>query len=105
MQAGAGAVIVADATYGRRVPAPAEGVTHSTMVRVRDIDAHHRRAASEGAEILSAPADQAFGERQYSVRDLAGHQWTFTQSVADVDPTDWGGRRRLALVSDEFAGV
>ena len=41
-----GAVIVADATYGRRVPAPAEGVTHSTMVRVRDIDAHHRRAAS-----------------------------------------------------------
>ena len=29
------------------------------------------------------------GERQYSVLDLEGHLWTFTQSVADVDPRDW----------------
>jgi hypothetical protein len=36
------------------------------------------------------------GERQYSVLDLDRHLWTFTQSVADVDPHDWaevaGGR-------------
>jgi uncharacterized glyoxalase superfamily protein PhnB len=89
---GTGAVIVADATYGRRVPAGDEGVTHSTMVRVADVDAHHRHAAAEGAEILGEPADQPFGERQYSARDLAGHLWTFTQAVRDVDPEEWGGR-------------
>jgi uncharacterized glyoxalase superfamily protein PhnB len=92
LAAGTGAVIVADATYGRRVPARDEGVTHSTMVRVADVDAHHRHAAAEGAEILSEPADQPFGERQYSARDLAGHLWTFTQAVRDVDPEEWGGR-------------
>jgi uncharacterized glyoxalase superfamily protein PhnB len=92
LAAGTGAVIVADATYGRRVPALDEGVTHSTMVRVADVDAHHRHAAAEGAEILSDPADQPFGERQYSARDLAGHLWTFTQAVRDVDPEEWGGR-------------
>jgi hypothetical protein len=32
-----------------------------------------------------------FGERQYTVTDLAGHCWTFSQSVADVDPAAWGG--------------
>src|ERR1700722_2604406 len=92
LQAGAGAVIVADAAHGRRVPARDEGVTHSTMVRVADVDAHHRHAAAEGAEILSDPVDQQFGERQYSARDLGDHLWTFTQSIGDVDPEEWGGR-------------
>ena len=32
-----------------------------------------------------------YGERQYVATDLAGHQWTFTQSVADVSPEEWGG--------------
>ena len=35
--------------------------------------------------------DHAYGERQYSVRDLGGHLWTFTESVADVAPESWGG--------------
>jgi uncharacterized glyoxalase superfamily protein PhnB len=37
------------------------------------------------------PADHPYGERQYNVEDLAGHVWTFTQSIADADPRDWGG--------------
>jgi uncharacterized glyoxalase superfamily protein PhnB len=32
-----------------------------------------------------------YGERQYTVEDPGGHRWTFSQSVADVDPADWGG--------------
>jgi uncharacterized glyoxalase superfamily protein PhnB len=91
LAAGTGALIVADATNGRRRPAADDGVTHSTMVRVDDVDAHHRRAAAEGAEILSDPADHPYGERQYSARDLGGHLWTFTQSVDDVAPEEWGG--------------
>jgi uncharacterized glyoxalase superfamily protein PhnB len=89
--AGGGAVIVADATHGRRSPAAADGVTQSVMVRVDDVDAHYRAAVVAGAQVTSEPADYAYGERQYSVRDPAGHLWTFTQSVADIAPETWGG--------------
>jgi uncharacterized glyoxalase superfamily protein PhnB len=87
---GDGALIVADASHGRRPPGP-EGVTHSVMARVRDIDQHHDRAKAAGAEIISGPESQPFGERQYLATDLAGHQWTFTESVLDVNPEEWGG--------------
>jgi uncharacterized glyoxalase superfamily protein PhnB len=61
------------------------------LVRVEDADAHHARATSAGAKILSAPADYPYGERQYSAEDPGGHRWTFSESIADVDPADWGG--------------
>jgi uncharacterized glyoxalase superfamily protein PhnB len=61
------------------------------LVRVEDAEAHHARAASAGAKILSEPEDYPYGERQYSAVDLGGHRWTFSQSIADVDPADWGG--------------
>ncbi len=64
---------------------------HSVMVRVEDLDRHHQHAIQRGARVLEAPADYPFGERQYSVEDFAGHRWTFSQSIADVDPKDWGG--------------
>jgi uncharacterized glyoxalase superfamily protein PhnB len=78
---GDGAVVVAGGTAS-----PA-----SVMVRVEDAAAHHRRAAAAGARILAPPADYPYGERQYTAEDPAGHRWTFSQSVADVDPADWGG--------------
>ena len=37
------------------------------------------------------PTDFEYGERQYSVEDLAGHQWTFSETIADVAPEEWGG--------------
>ena len=61
------------------------------MVRVEDADAHHERAAANGASIVSQPTDYPYGERQYTAEDPAGHRWTFSQSIADVDPADWGG--------------
>ena len=63
----------------------------SVLVRVDDADAHHARASAAGARIVSAPADYPYGERQYTAVDLGGYHWTFSQSVADVDPADWGG--------------
>ncbi len=62
----------------------------SVMVRVDDVNSHHERSRKRGARILRAPADYAYGERQYSVEDLAGHVWTFSQSIADVAPEEWG---------------
>jgi uncharacterized glyoxalase superfamily protein PhnB len=61
------------------------------LVRVDDADAHHARAAAAGAKILSEPEDFPYGERQYNAEDPGGHRWTFSQSIADVDPGDWGG--------------
>jgi hypothetical protein len=27
----------------------------------------------------------------FTAEDPGGHRWTFSQTVADVDPRDWGG--------------
>ena len=59
-------------------------------VRVDDADAHHARAERAGAKILNPPTDYPYGERQYSAEDVSGHRWTFSQSIADVDPSSWG---------------
>jgi uncharacterized glyoxalase superfamily protein PhnB len=91
LSAGSGAVIVADATNGRRSPAAEDGVTQSVMIRVQNVDAHYQAAVAAGAQATSEPADYSYGERQYSVRDPAGHLWTFTESVANVAPESWGG--------------
>ncbi len=91
LSAGGGAVIVADATNGRRSPTAQGGVTQSVMIRVDDVDGHYRAAVAAGAQPTGEPADYSYGERQYSVLDPAGHLWTFTQSVADVRPETWGG--------------
>lgn len=63
----------------------------AVMVRVEDVDAHWRRAAAFGARILREPADYPYGERQYAAEDLGGNRWNFSQTIADVDPRDWGG--------------
>ena len=61
------------------------------LVRVEDADAHRARAEAAGATILDEPTDWPYGERQYNAEDLGGHRWTFSESIADVDPAEWGG--------------
>ena len=65
--------------------------TASVLVRVEDVDSHARQAASAGARIVRPPTDYPYGERQYTAEDSAGRRWTFSQSIADVDPAEWGG--------------
>jgi uncharacterized glyoxalase superfamily protein PhnB len=85
-----GALIVADVRGERRPPRPGE-VTSSVVVRVDDARAHCERARAHGARIEMEPTDFEYGERQYAALDFAGHQWTFSETLADVDPADWGG--------------
>lgn len=87
LNVGDGAVVL---TEQRASGQPAE-LAHSVMVRVDDVDGHHEQARKRGARILRPPADYPYGERQYTVVDPGGHCWTFSQSVADVAPEDWGG--------------
>jgi uncharacterized glyoxalase superfamily protein PhnB len=90
IRAGDGDIIVGDVRGDRRPPRPGE-VTHSVLVRVADARAHCERARKHGAGILMEPTDFEYGERQYHAEDFAGHQWTFSETLADVDPGDWGG--------------
>lgn len=59
--------------------------TQGLCVYVEDLDAHFERARSAGAEITSPPKDTDFGSREYHVRDLEGHFWTFGTYLPDVD--------------------
>jgi uncharacterized glyoxalase superfamily protein PhnB len=89
MIAGEGAIVVMDSS--REPGGPATPSRHGVLVRIENLDAHAARATASGAEILSAPTTYPFGERQYSVRDPGGHRWTFSETVADIDPAAWGG--------------
>jgi uncharacterized glyoxalase superfamily protein PhnB len=71
------------------------GAAHSVLIRVPDADAHYSRAKDRGARITQDPVTHPYGERQYNVEDFAGYSWTFSQSVSDVHPGDWGGTAEL----------
>ena len=90
LRVGDGALIVADVRNERRPPRPGE-VTHSVVVRVDDATAHYERAKANGARIIMEPRNFEYGERQYTAEDPAGHQWTFSETLADVAPEDSGG--------------
>jgi predicted enzyme related to lactoylglutathione lyase len=91
---GAGSVVLTSGTEVR----PA-----SLFVPVADVDAHFERAAAFDTRIVNPPKTHNYGERQYNADDPEGHHWTFSQSVADMDPKDWGAAAlsiegRLALL-------
>ncbi|MER9896141.1 VOC family protein [Mesorhizobium sp. M0119] len=86
---GDGAVVVTEFKGGKEIPT---GCPFAIMVRVQNVDAHHDRAARRGAVTLKPPASYPYGERQYSCRDPAGHAWTFSQTIANAAPEEWGGR-------------
>jgi uncharacterized glyoxalase superfamily protein PhnB len=90
LRLGDGAVIVADVRH-LQTPPRAEVVTHRVMVRVEDAHAHCERARANGAVIEMEPTDFEYGERQYQAVDLAGHHWTFSETLDDVAPEEWGG--------------
>lgn len=90
---GDGAVIVGDVQGERRPPRGGEE-THEVLVRVEDARAHCEHARAHGARILREPADFEYGERQYTAEDPGGHRWTFSESLRDARPEEWGGTTR-----------
>ena len=83
---GGGTIVVTEPCTSKVLAGP-----QSVMVRVDDADGHYDRARTRGAKILEPPKDFSYGERQYTAEDLGGHHWTFSESIADVAPEDWGG--------------
>ena len=63
----------------------------ANRLRVDGAHSHCERARAHGARILMEPTDFEYGERQYTAEDPVGHQWTFSETLADVAPEEWGG--------------
>ena len=64
--------------------------THRAQLNVGDgavVLTEWRREGHRDAELAHARD----GPCRTSAEDLAGHRWTFSQTIADVNPTDWGG--------------
>jgi PhnB protein len=54
-------------------------------IYVPDTDAVYRRALAAGAESVAAPEDKPYGERQATVKDLAGNLWFIATHVGPTD--------------------
>ena len=62
-------------------PGPDGDATQGVFVYLKGVDAHFERAKAAGAEIVQEIADHGYG-RTYTVRDLDGHPWYFTEAPA-----------------------
>lgn len=66
--------------WGKRIVQPDEiggRETQACSVVVSDADEHYARARAAGAEIVVDIADQDYGGRAYTCRDLEGRLWWF----------------------------
>ena len=72
------AVALCGVLFLERASGPADAAggsgTHVVMVRIEDVDADCTRAKAFGASVVSEPTSFPYGERQYTVDDLAGHR-------------------------------
>ncbi len=83
---GSGCLVVSEAGTNK------ERVARSwVMLRVPDVDALCSQALNHGARMVHPPQTHVYGERQATLEDFAGHMWTLTQTVEDVNPAAWGG--------------
>lgn len=57
------------------------GATGTMAIIVDDVDAHHRHAVEEGADVRYEPIDQPYGYREYSAVDPEGHLWSFMKPL------------------------
>ena len=54
-------------------------------IYVPDTDAVYQQALAAGAESLAAPEDKPYGERQATVKDLAGNLWFIATHMGPTD--------------------
>jgi uncharacterized glyoxalase superfamily protein PhnB len=63
--------------FGFKPPAALPARHSGVWCYVDDADAHCARARAAGATIVREPTDQFYGVREYTARDLEGHEWFF----------------------------
>ena len=75
-------------------PKVSGSATQMLAVYVQDPDTHFKQARAAGANILYPPENTDFGSREYHVRDIEGHPWTFGtyRPSAEDHETEQGGQ-------------
>jgi PhnB protein len=87
LEIGDGVVMIGragDERHGLHSPLDVGASTALVNVYVADIDAHYRRAESEGARIVTPLEDMFWGDRRYEALDLEGHRWHFAERVSGI---------------------
>ncbi len=72
--------------------------TSQLYIYVNNVDAHHANAEIMGAEIVSPPEDQFYGDRIYRAVDHEGHRWIFGQKMHDVSKEDMAAATGLKVI-------
>ncbi|MDQ1058307.1 putative glyoxalase superfamily protein PhnB [Arthrobacter globiformis] len=69
------------------------GATSSVIIAiVDDIDSRYQRTKAAGAKTIAPIEDKPWGLRQFTVEDLEGHRWEFSQQTRVVPPQEWGAK-------------
>lgn len=86
-------VMLAD-TSDMSGPGPKQigGSPVSVMLYVEDVDAIYQAAVDAGAESLSKPEDQFYGDRSAGIVDPWGHRWHLASHVEDVSEEEMAKR-------------
>jgi PhnB protein len=71
----------------------------AVYVYVPDCDATYRRALAAGATSVSEPATQFYGDRNASVKDPFGNQWSIGTHVEDVSHEECERRMKAKMGS------
>lgn len=61
------------------------------LIRVDDVMEQFKRLHEKNVTVLRAPQVFPYGEMQFTVEDPDGTIWTFSESVRDMLPEEWGG--------------
>ena len=68
----------------------------SLYVYVENIDETYKRALKAGATSIKEPANQFYGDRTASVKDIAGNIWGIGTHIEDVAPDELERRAKAA---------
>ena len=86
-----GYIMVVGPPSGGAVSPAAFGGRSTQAVHVQlqsGLDELCERARAAGAAIEREPADQPYGDRVFTCRDLEDHPWSFGQTVQDLSPAE-----------------
>jgi uncharacterized glyoxalase superfamily protein PhnB len=87
---GSAVIMISEPRPHRESPAIVGSNTQMLTVIVNNVDAHYKHTVEQGATIWEDLHETVYGERQYGVEDLDGHQWIFSQHARDLSPEQWG---------------
>jgi PhnB protein len=74
--------------YGIHAPEPGAPDQITLHLHVDDCDELMTRALAAGATLVSAAADQFYGERSGTFRDPFGYRWNVGHSIEELSPAE-----------------